>query len=194
MIRSATAVAFGCALLVACAGPAGPQGPTGPAGPRGAAGSQGPQGIQGPPGPSKFVNLTVIDDSTRAVISTAASITLESFLFDKKSPTSFLLIEGTAIGKNTASGSMQQGWKLGSGTEVLAQSTTYTAQPHSVVIPTRAMISGQTTTGPRIMTFRFFSMDGSTGSAPFGVYNPNSTDNVRLGQTHSVYTIWEMEP
>ncbi|HEY8207107.1 MAG TPA: collagen-like protein, partial [Myxococcaceae bacterium] len=166
----------------------------GAAGPQGATGSQGAQGVQGPPGPTKFVGLTNVDSPTRMVVSTAASITLESFLYDKKSATSFLLIEGTAIGKNTDSGSMQQGWKLGSGTEVLAQSTTYTAQAHSVVIPTRAVISGHTTTGPQIMTFRFFSMDGSTGSRPFGIYNPNSTDDVRLGQTHSVYTIWEFEP
>jgi hypothetical protein len=197
MTRSAIAVAFGCALLLACQGPPGPQGETGPAGPagtQGVTGAQGPQGMQGPPGPTKFVNLTVVENSTRVVVSTAASITLESFLYDKRSPTSYLLIEGTAIGKNTDSGSMQQGWRLGSGTEVLAQSTTYIGTTHSVVIPTRAVLSGHTTTGPQIMTFRFFSADNSTGSRPFGIYNPNSTDDSRLWQTHSVYTIWEMEP
>jgi hypothetical protein len=190
-------LAFGCTLALACAGPPGPQGPKGDpgaTGPQGAQGQPGLMGPVGPPGPTKFVNLTIIDSSTRAVISPATSITLESFLYDKKSPTSYLLIEGTISARNTAAGAMQQGWRLGSGTEALAQSLTYTAQVHTVVIPTKAVISGQTTTGPQIMTFRYFTADNTTGNEPFGVYNPNSTDDTRLGQTHSVYTIWEMEP
>src|SRR4051812_23024706 len=75
MTRSAIAVAFGCAWLLACSGPQGPQGetgPAGPAGPQGTTGAQGPQGAQGPPGPTKFVNLSVVDNSTRMVVSTAA--------------------------------------------------------------------------------------------------------------------------
>jgi hypothetical protein len=138
--------------------------------------------------------MTIVESATRMQISTAISIVLESFLFDKKSPTSFLLIEGTISAKNSDSGSMQQAWRLGSGTEVLAQSVTYTSFNHSIVIPTRAVIAGHTTTGPQIMTFRYYTVDGSTGSRPFGVYNPNSTDDSRLGQTRSVYVIWEFEP
>lgn len=197
MTRSMTMLAFGCTLVFACTGPQGPEGPlgpVGPAGPQGTVGATGMTGPQGPPGPTKFVNMTVVDSATRAPISSAVSIVLESFLFDKKSATSFLLIEGTISAKNpNQSGTMQQGWRLGSGTEALAQTFTYTGQAWGLVTSTKAVITGHTTTGMQIMTFRYFTADGST-SVPFTVYNPNLSDDARLGQTHSVYTIWEFEP
>src|SRR5262245_44008049 len=196
MTRFAMVLTLGCALLLACAGPKGDKGDTGDTGAAGQQGTPGPQGNQGPqgvPGPTKFVNLTTLTDSTRMPLSPAVSITLESFLYNKVSPTSYLLIEGTISAWGNSAGSMQQGWRLGSGTEVLAQSTTYTAQPHSTVIPTRAVITGHTTTGPQIMTFRYFAAN-NTANAPFNTYNPNANDDARLGQTRSVFTIWEMEP
>lgn len=182
------------------AGPSGPSGPAGATGPAGAAGPSGPAGATGATGPagpgasSKVINVTTVISSTRVALGTSSSSVLETFNVDKKSPTSMLIIDGVLSGKNTNSGSMQQGWKYGSSAEVLAQGLTYTAQPHGVTLPTKAIITGHTTTGIQLMTFRIFTNDGSSGSQPFGIYNPNSTDDARLGQTRSVYTISEVEP
>jgi hypothetical protein len=55
-------------------------------------------------------------------------------------------------------------------------------------------ISGYTTTGLQIPTFRYFTQNSETCNAPFDVYNPNSTDDPRLAQTKSTYTVWEILP
>ncbi len=143
----------------------------------------------------KIVNVTVRENSSRFSIGVSPSITLESFTIDKKSPTSFLLIQGTISGKGRFSSNLTQGWKYGSGTEITAQSMDRPEDMDaSVVIPTTAVISGHSTTGSQTMVFRYFSQDGSAGDKPFVVYNPNSIDDPRLGQTKSIYTVWEIEP
>ena len=157
------------------------------------------QGIKFPDGSvqqfsGKVINVTFQVNSTRRVLSGAASITMESFTVNKKSPTSALLIQGSISGKNDHSGSMNQGWKYGAGTEVIAQGIMYTPDDHGKVFPTSAVITGHTTTGSQTMVFRYFTQNGGGGNMPFTVYNPNSTDDARLGQTKSVYTVWEIEP
>ena len=147
-----------------------------------------------PAGFGKIVNFFVHQNAARTSLPTGASITLESFLYDKKSPTSFLVIQGTISGFGAHAGSMMQGWKLGTSAEALAQSIPYTGQMHSIVGQTAAVISGHSTTGVQVMTFRYFTQDASPGSRPFNFYNPNGTDDSRLAQTRSVYLIWEMEP
>lgn len=57
-----------------------------------------------------------------------------------------------------------------------------------------AIISGHATTGNQTMTFRYYVVNGDTGNRPFNVHNPNATDDARLGQTCSVYTVWEIAP
>lgn len=145
-------------------------------------------------GITPIIGVTVFESATRKSLGGAASIVMESFTVNKKSPTSILLIEGSISGHTNASGSMQQGWKLGSGTEVLGQGLQYTADPHAKTFPTRAVITGHTTTGPQTMVFRYFCPNNDTGNRPFAIYNPNSSDDGRLGQTRSIYTVWEIEP
>lgn len=142
----------------------------------------------------KVINVTYRVNSTRTGLAGSPSITLESFTVNKKSPTSFLLIDGTISGKNDHAGSMNQGWKYGSGTEVIAQSLMYAVGTHGKVYPTRAIIAGHATTGPQTLVFRYFTQDGSNGNMPFTVYNPNQSDDARIGQTSSVYVVWEIEP
>lgn len=146
-------------------------------------------------GPSpNLVNVTVHSGTTRRAMVSGASITMESFPVEKRSPTSNLLVEGTISGWGNASGSMQQGWRLGSGVEVLGQSVMYGQTAHSKIYGTRVLMTGHTTTGVQDLVFRYFTQNGSGVDSPFLVYNPNSTDDGRLGQTQSVYTVWEIEP
>jgi hypothetical protein len=147
-----------------------------------------------PPAAAQVVNVTTFVSSTRVVMPDAATITMESFTVDKKSPTSNLLIEGTISGWADASGSMTQGWRLGSGTEVTAQSLFYDEGDHSKLFPSSAWITGHTTTGPQTLVFRYFTANGGGGNKPFVTYNPNGTDDARLAQTRSVYRVWEIEP
>lgn len=157
-------------------------------------GATGMQGPQGPPGDSRILDVTIHQDATRVVLPIACSITLESFLYNKVSSTSILMIEGSIAAWGNASGSMNQGWRLGTGTEVIGQPLMFEANPHSRAFPTRVVIAGHTTTGPQIMTFRYFVINTDCNNRPFVVYNPNASDDTRLGQTRSVYTIWEIEP
>ncbi|MBI4569808.1 MAG: hypothetical protein HY719_15555 [Planctomycetes bacterium] len=144
----------------------------------------------------KVINMIYREDATRVVLSAAASIQMESFTVDKKSSTSNLVIQGTICGFGDYSGSMNGGWKYGSGTEIVAQNLMYSASSslHGRVYPTTVVIAGHTTTGPQTLVFRYFSQDASGGNKPFMVYNPNSSDDARLGQTRSIYVIWEVEP
>mgnify|MGYP003680075776 CR=1 FL=1 len=57
---------------------------------------------------------------------------------------------------------------------------------------TSAKISGHTTTGAQNLVFRYFLANGASDNHPFVVYNPNATDDARLGQTQSVYIINEV--
>ena len=89
---------------------------------------------------------------------------------------------------------MQQGWTYGAGTEVLGQSLTFVPSGGSRLFPSYALVEGHTTTGSQTLQFRYFTASGDTGHKPFLVYNPNSMDDNHLGQTQSVYTVWEIEP
>ncbi|MCA2982050.1 MAG: hypothetical protein INH41_22005 [Myxococcaceae bacterium] len=118
---------------------------------------------------------------------------METFTVDKRSPTSFLLIDGTISGWGAYSGDMQQGWRFGSAPEVLAQSVMYDASNLSKIYPTKAVLFSSVT-GPQPLVFRYFTANGQNGDRPFITYNPNSSDNARLGQTQSVYVVYEIEP
>lgn len=145
-------------------------------------------------GITPIIGVTVFESATRKPLAGAVSITMESFMVNKKSPTSILLIDGSISGHTNASGSMQQGWKYGAGAEVLGQGLMYEANVHAKAFPTKAIISGHTTTGPQTLVFRYFCPNGDGGNRPFAVYNPNGSDDGRLGQTRSIYTVWEIEP
>lgn len=144
-------------------------------------------------GLGKIINVTIHTNSTRMALPFSASTDLESFTVDKKRTDSVLLIQGTISAYDVTGRTMQQGWKLGGGTEVLAQSMTWYNGNSTAVVPTTVVIAGHTTTGPQTLVFRYFANDSIT-TPPFYVYNPNATDYPSLGQTCSVYTVWEISP
>lgn len=141
----------------------------------------------------KVINVTYRVNNTRTVLASAASTVMESFTVNKKSATSLLIIQGTICGYGPFSGMLQQGWKLGAGTEVLAQSVMYDENNFGKVMPTSAVIAGHTTTGSQTLVFRYYSNMGSA-ERPFLIYNPSNLDDPRSGQTSSVYIVWEVEP
>jgi len=139
----------------------------------------------------RVLGVTTYTNSTRQVLSILADITMASFSVEKKSSTSVLVIQGSMAGWGNYSGLAQQGWKLGSGTEFQAQTIMYEGTTNGKCFPTTAVIAGHTTTGVQTMVFRFYSNSG--GFKPFLIYNPNTTDDSRLGQTASVFTVTEVE-
>jgi hypothetical protein len=118
----------------------------------------------------------------------------ENFTFNKQSPTSALLIQGSISGWSDASGSIQQFWQYGTGPRTAAQGVMYDNTVHGRVYPTFAYITGHTTTGAQSLRFIYQDMTNSSGQRPFLTYNPNATDDNRLSQTASVYVVWEIEP
>lgn len=144
--------------------------------------------------PGGIVGVSYFVANTRQALVDTNSVNLASFTVDKKSPSSFLLIDGTISGRGNYSGDMQQGWKYGNGAEVLAQSVMYEQNIHSKIYSTKAIVAGHATTGPQTLVFRYFTQSGAGGNRPFQVYNPNASDDNRMGQTQSVYTVWEIEP
>ncbi|MBN2442681.1 MAG: hypothetical protein JXJ04_15100 [Spirochaetales bacterium] len=141
---------------------------------------------------SGIVNITIHENCERLPLGTGASIVLETFQVEKKAADTVFLIEGTISGFGNHAGSMPQGWKYGDGDEVIAQSLMYDENNNSRIFTTTAVIRDHTETGLQIMTFRYFAADGTVGSRPFNVYNPNSIDDARLAQTCSRYIIWEI--
>lgn len=91
-----------------------------------------------------------------------------------------------------SAGAVTQGWKLGAGTEVIAQGIQYDENIYAKIYMTKAIIAGHVVTGPQTLVFRYFTANNATAS-PFQVYNPNAADDARLAQTQSVYTVWEIE-
>jgi hypothetical protein len=153
-------------------------------------------------GSGKVINVTYRVSSTLynlqpiAGTATSTNIVLESFNVNKISSTSILVISGSISARGSSAGDMQQGWKYGSGTEVLSQSVNYGGIDHnfSVIFPTNAIIVGHTTTGNQNLVFRYFPQNNQIGNIPFKYYNPNTTLNGRIGQTSSVYIVYEIEP
>ncbi|MCP4136755.1 MAG: hypothetical protein GY754_37645 [bacterium] len=143
---------------------------------------------------SRIVNVTVHENSVRRVLPVAKSITMEDFVVEKKSPTSILLIQGTISGRGKYSGDMQQGWQYGSSSEVRAQSMMYESSHYSKIYSTTAVIAGHGTTGDQNLKFRYYANNNRSAESPFVYYNPNSSDDSRIGQTRSVYIVWEIEP
>lgn len=106
----------------------------------------------------KVIGVTYHVSGTRTVLSPTASIAMESFTVNKRSPTSILIVQGTLSGRGNHAGDMQQGWKYGSGTEVMAQSVMYGQTVYSKIYSTSAVIAGHATTGPQTMVFRYFKI------------------------------------
>lgn len=142
----------------------------------------------------KVVNVTAKKSNVRVVMSPFNSFVVESFMVDKKSPTSALFIQGTVslMVWSDPARAMTQGWKFGSGVEQVAQGYIYTPAGGLSVMPTQAVISGHTTTGPQTMVYRWYAQWADVTN-PIKIYNPNTADDGRLGQTQSIYTVWEIE-
>jgi hypothetical protein len=140
----------------------------------------------------KVLNVTTYTNSTRQALTAASSITMASFTVNKLSSTSTLVIHGSISGHDEYSGSLQQGWKLGSGTEVNAQGISYINLNAQKNISTAAVITGHTTTGSQTMVFRYYAVSGSS-SRPFNIYNPNTSDDNRNAQSSSVFSVTEVE-
>jgi len=174
------------------AGPQGPQGPQGIQGPAGPQGAQGPAGLNG-----KVINVTVRKNGTRAALVNSTEHVLESFMVDKKSSTSMLVIQGTFSAWFTGAQASQQVWQYGAGAEEKAQAAIYTLGPSStgnasMTISTTAVIVGHTTTGPQTLELKYKS---ASASRPFATYNPTSADDANFGSgTQAVFLIWEVEP
>jgi len=144
----------------------------------------------------KIINVTIHENSTRTEFESNkyTSFTLESFAVDKKSPTSYLLIQGTLSGHGANAGHLTQGWKYGSGEEYYSQSIMYSGNDWGKIYQTTAVIKNHSTVGNQNLLFRMFEKEAYYKEPPFKIYNPNSSDDKRLHQTKSIYVVWEIEP
>ena len=140
----------------------------------------------------RVLDVTTYTSGTRQSLPVAVSVTMASFTVNKLSSTSTLVIHGTMSGRGEHAGDLQQGWKLGSGTEFNGQTCSYQNNTLGRVLSTSAVISGHTTTGSQTMVFRYYSVNGSANK-PFQVYNPNASDDARLAQSSSMFTVTEVE-
>ena len=139
-----------------------------------------------------IVNVTNRINGAREVLTGFSSRVFETISVNKLVAGSTLIIIGNLSIGGDHSGYLQQGWKYGSGTEVLAQTLQYNSNAYGRSLSTQAVITGDTTTGTQNLVFRYYAGDGTGSHKPFTVYNINATDDARLGQTNSVYTIFEV--
>jgi len=139
-----------------------------------------------------IVNVTNRINGTREVLTDFSSRVFETISVNKLVAGSTLIIIGNLSIAGDHTGYLQQGWKYGSGTEVLAQTTQYNGNAYGRSLSTQAVITGDTTTGTQNLVFRYYTATGTGTHRPFLVYNINATDDSRLGQTNSVFTIFEV--
>lgn len=140
----------------------------------------------------KVINVTYQESPERKILTSSNEIVLETFGVIKKSSTSILIVQGSISGFGNESGSMMHEWRYGFDTRVLAQSLMFDENNHSKLFPTAAIIKDHTVTGLQELSLVFYTLSGSSGR-PFDKYNPNTTDDVRLDQTKSVYVVYEIE-
>lgn len=119
-----------------------------------------------------------------------SSYILDSFEVDKQSPTSALIVQGTLSGLGSGSEGAALSWTYGTSPPVRAQLAGVTANQWSAV-PTTVVLADTGLTGINELTVRVNT--GRNTQAPFGVYNPNTTDNTTMPTNQSVFTVWEVE-
>ena len=142
---------------------------------------------------NKTLATTYYVNSTRSVFTATASQTLASFTVNKRSATSYLIGNANISCLNSINNASQQGWKLGFAAEVVGQISTFASSTSSFNQASIVVMPGLSTTGSQTMVVRFFTANAQNG-LPCQYYNPNSTDDVRLSQTQSVFVVTEVEP
>jgi len=137
----------------------------------------------------QVVNFTKYVSVERQDLSGASIFKLDEFEVKKISPTSTLFVQGSISGWGNASYAMMQRWKYGE-SQFEGQSLCYGT--HSRLYPTSAVIETDFV-GSQMMELWYYTKNDQAGNHPFTYYNPNSGVEERLGQTKSVYFVWEIE-
>lgn len=136
--------------------------------------------------------VRVFENSTRRVLPLSSKIDMETFTFTPKSVNSTLLIQGSISGFGGYSRDLQQVWKFGSRV-TFAQSAASNGVGWGQAHSTFAAIPGPLpSVDSQELVFEYQAFNGDTNNRPFSVYNPNSTDEPRLGQTKSVFVVTEI--
>ena len=140
------------------------------------------------------VSSGFLSTGTRAAISagTGEQTLWTTGNFNKTTAGTDLFIVVQLAHKASGSGGNELWVKYGSGSSnynlgLFNYTGTYGGQTNIV-----GSITGHTTTGNQAFTIGF-NHENSANDSPLSVFNPNSTDDARFGQTYSTMLIWEID-
>lgn len=146
----------------------------------------------------KVININRFEWNTRTASSgTSGSSTTWIYenSFNKLESTSTIVVQAYIQGFTNNSGSMQGVVYVGNQNEESGVGYQYTASGYMKIYHCNTAIANNTQTGTINFGVGYRANNGSTGEKPFdGVWNPSSSDDSRLGQTGSIFLVWEVMP
>lgn len=147
--------------------------------------------------PGHIIGVNVIRSSTRTSVGYSASSTIVSGSFTKLRGDTTLVASCTIYGCQYSSGTCGVGmnidgsnWDYGSGYQY---DGSWSSTGQITIVTGTARWTG-ITAGSHTVGFGWQPVNGSTGERPFGILNPNSSDESRNQQCVSSITVYEVMP
>ena len=141
----------------------------------------------------RILNITEEVNSTRTSLSNANEYTFFSFNYNQLKANSKIRVDVVLWGEGNASGALRTILTYdGVEKQVGRTSYQYLSQPFVHKIDGHFFFDGSATTGNKAIIFKQDIVNAETGR-PFVIWNPNSTDDGRMGQLSSYLTITEYD-
>ena len=143
--------------------------------------------------PGRIINITQETNSTRTSLSNVNEYTFFSFNYNQLKANSKIRVDCVLWGDGNASGIVRTDLLYdGSIAQVGRTAYQYLSQIYVHCIFGHYFFNGASTTGNKAVVFKQDIESSDTGR-PFQIWNPNSTDDVRMGQLTSYLTITEYD-
>ncbi len=141
----------------------------------------------------RVLNVQTFVNNTRAVLSSTNPYNFFSVNYTQVKANSKILWWGQLAFRGNASGEVRfQLLYNGSEVNVGQSGYPYTAQSHCMYGTGCGYFNGANSTGSKAVVWRHASANGAN-ETPAGRYNPNSSDDGRIGQQASVLTFMELD-
>ena len=143
-------------------------------------------------GTKGIINIAQNTSNTRTALSSATSYTFMSFSYNQQKANSKIRIDMNFWGFGEASGATNI--KIGYNSTFYSgfANMIYIAGSYTKPVFGHIYIDGASSTGNKTIQIAHES-ENSANARPFVTWNPNATDDVRLGQTTSYVTVTEYD-
>mgnify|MGYP003320866354 CR=1 FL=1 len=146
----------------------------------------------------KVININRYEWNTRtSVLSTSGGSTrwIYENTFNKLESTSTIVVQAYIQGWSNSAGAVQGVVYVGNQNEESGVGYQYTASSYLKIYHVNTAITNNTQTGTIGFGVGFRANNGGSNERPFDSWwNPSSSDDNRLGQSGSIFLVWEIMP